>query len=272
MHAEKYATKIRSFEYFQTDVSPIPPFEIPSSDALRAMESSLDDWYEEKKRGRECKVFMYPKEDGVWFLVRHGNPFKREGSLECKRCTTVFYRPEKYDVLVYDPRLGELRMRACGVREKDLLRRQFGLHFFGREEFFPVTGKYTLEPLRQDGAASCVCTDVEGLDWVRLKELHLLWDIRDTEIEIRKADDVFAKFATLGRDIHPKARIIRAGFQVKFSDAKRPRTLVIRPSNIAQYTRDSDSMILEDWMGKRGFIASEGGADNGRDVEVLAGN
>ena len=58
--------------------------------------------------------------------------------------------------------------------------------------------------------------------------------------------------------IHPHPRIIRAGFQVKFSDAKRPRTLVIRPSNIAQYTRDSDSELLEDWMGRRGFIINEG--------------
>ena len=257
MHAARYATRVRSFEYFQTNADPIPPFRMPTSTPLRAMEASLDDWYEEKKRGRECKIFVYPKDDGVWFLVRHGELFKREGSLQCKKTNTVFYRPEKYDVLVYNPNLGELRMRACGKREKDLLRRQFGLHMFGREDFFPATGKYSLEPLRRDGVASCVCSDVDGLDWIKLKELHLLWDTKDGEIEIRKGTDVFAKFAELGRVIHPHPRIIRAGFQVKFADAKRPRTLVIRPSNIAQYTRDSDSEVLEYWMGRRGFITNE---------------
>jgi hypothetical protein len=54
-----------------------------------------------------------------------------------------------------------------------------------------------------------------------------------------------------------KARIIRASFQVKFTDSKTARTVTIRPSNIAQYTRDSDAAVVEDWLTKRGFILAE---------------
>jgi hypothetical protein len=256
-HAEQYLMKPRSFEYFQTDTHPIPKFKQPNAKALAALEKDLDDWFEKKKRGRGSKVFVYPKKDSVWFLVRHGDPLRREGSLDGGQASSVFYRPEKYDVLVYEVAIGEIRMHACGKGEKDIFRRQFGRHVFDNENFFPETGKYTLEPLRTDGEASMVCTDVDGMEWVRLKEIQFFWGGSEKEIEIRKANDVFAAYTGRGRAMPQKARIIRASFQVKFTDSKTARTVTIRPSNIAQYTRDSDASVVENWLTKRGFILAE---------------
>lgn len=257
-HAERYLMKPRSFEYFQTDVNPIPKFKQPNAKSLAALENDLDDWFEKKKRGRGSKVFVYPKNDSVWFLVRHGDPLRREGSLvDGGQASSVFYRPEKYDVLVYEPAIGEIRMHACGKGEKDLYRRQIGRHLFSNEEFFPEIGKYTLEPLRNGGESSIVCTDVDGMEWARLKEIQFFWGGSEGEIEIRKANDIFIAYAGMGRTMPQKARIIRASFQVKFTDSKTARTVTIRPSNIAQYTRDSDASVVEDWLIKRGFILTE---------------
>ena len=166
----------------------------------------------------------------------------------------MFYRPEKHDVLVYESAVGELRMNACNKGEKETYRVEFGRHVFGNEDFFPGTGKYTLEPLRRDGAASVVCTDVDGMDWVRLKEVQFLWGGAEREIEIRKAKDLFAALEGRGQSMPARAPILRASFHVKFTDAKSPRIVTIRPSNIAQYTRDSDADVVEDWLQKRGFI------------------
>ena len=256
-HAEQYLTRPRSFEYFQSEVRPVPAFKQPSRGTLNVLEHDLDDWFEKKKRGRGSRVFAYPKGDSIWFLVRHGDPFRREGSLDEGQTSSVFYRPEKHDVLVYEPALGELRMNACNKGEKETYRREFGRHVFGDEDFFPGTGKYTLEPLRRDGAASVVCTDVDGMDWVRLKEVQYLWGGAEREIEIRKAHDIFAALEGRGRSIPATAPILRASFHVKFTDAKNPRTVTIRPSNIAQYTRDSDADVVEDWFQKRGFIEQD---------------
>ncbi len=256
-HAEQYLLKPRSFEYFQTDTHPIPSFEPPTTETLAALQEDLDDWFEKKKRGRDSRVFVYPKKDSVWFLVRHGDPLRREGSLDGGRTSSVFYRPEKYDVLVYEPTIGEIRMHTCGKGERELFRRQFGLHIFKNENFFPETGKYTLEPLRADGEASLVCKDVPEMEWVRLKEIQFFWGGSEKEIEIRKANDIFAAYAGSGRAMPQKARIIRASFQVKFVDSKTARTVTIRPSNIAQYTRDSDAAVVEDWLTKRKFILAE---------------
>lgn len=256
-HAERYLIRPRSFEYYQTEVPPIPSFKQPSPQTLTALEHDLDDWFEKKKRGRGSRVFVYPKGDSIWFLVRHGDPFRREGSLDGDRTSSVFYRPEKHDVLVYETALGEIRMNACSKGEKDTYRREFGRHLLGDENFFPGVAKYTLEPLRMLGPASIVCTDVEGMDWVRLKEVQFSWAGVESEIEIRKANDVFAAIEGRGLRMPSKARILRASFQVKFKDSRTPRTVTIRPSNIAQYTRDSDADVMEEWLLKRGFIEQD---------------
>ena len=253
-HAEQYLTRPRVFEYFQTEARPVPAFKQPSWVTLVALEFDLDNWFEKKKRGRGSRVFVYPKGDSIWFLVRHGDPFRREGSLDGGQTSSVFYRPEKHDVLVYESAVGELRMNACNKGEKETYRVEFGRHAFGNEDFFPGTGKYTLEPLRRDGAASIVCTDVDGMDWVRLKEVQFLWGGAEREIEIRKAKDLFAALEGRGQSMPARAPILRASFHVKFTDAKSPRIVTIRPSNIAQYTRDSDADVVEDWLQKRGFI------------------
>ena len=47
-------------------------------------------------------MFVFPKGDSIWFLVHHGDPFRREGSFDAGQALSVFYWPEKHDVLVYE--------------------------------------------------------------------------------------------------------------------------------------------------------------------------
>ena len=48
--------------------------------------------------------------------------------------------------------------------------------------------------------------------------------------------------------------MIGASFQVKFTEARRCRAVVLKPSNVARYTRDDDSVRVERWLAARGFI------------------
>jgi hypothetical protein len=50
----------------------------------------------------EGKVFVFERPDEVWMLVRHGDPCKREGALEASGSSSVYYRPEVFDVIRYD--------------------------------------------------------------------------------------------------------------------------------------------------------------------------
>jgi hypothetical protein len=206
------------------------------------------------KRGRTCKLFVFPRPDGVCFLVRRGDPFKREGSIEKTGMTSVYYRPEKYDVLKYDQGLGELSVNAEGNKKLVALYRElFGELLFGDPKRFPNTAKYTLAPLQDDGADALICSDVEGIDTITLKEVQILWGGPQGEIEIRRAKDLFEALKGRKKEL-PKGRLVKASFLVKFTDAKTPRTVTIRPQNIASYTRDSDASVVEAWLTARGFV------------------
>ena len=240
-----------------------PEFTPPTEKDLEKLAADLYGWFERKNRGRGAKIIMCDRADGVWFLVRHGEPFKREESLEGHDASSVCYRPLKYDVLVYAPQIGEWhQLRSKG--EKRLYRETFGKHLFGDEGVFPGTDKYTLDPLRELGeelrrrsqtskaSIGSSCGEVQfyfaGSPW---------------EIVTRRSDDIFALFNSRAKPFPEGGRIIRATFKVKFSDSKTPRSVVIKPSNIAQFTRDDDSELVESWLQARGFIIRSGETDLG---------
>ena len=264
-HAEQNMVRQRSFEYYQSNKQTPPAFTKPTAGKRKNLESDLDDWFESKKRDRVSKVLFYERGGEVWFLVRHGDLYKREGSIKDGKSESIYYRPEKYDVLVYNTQLGELRIHAASKGEKDLYRAKFGLHLFGDENLFSGEDKYTLKPLQDDGPKSIVCDDVNGMEWVKLTEIQYYWGGPHNDVEIRRSDDMFLSLAAKERVIPPSARILRATFKVRFTDSKKERAVRIRPSNVAHYVRDTDGVIVEDFLAKRGFIkgavASEGEED-----------
>ncbi len=134
-----------------------------------------------------------------------------------------------------------------------LFRSAFGLHLFGNADYFPDGDKFTLDPLKTDGADSLVCSDVKGLEWIRLKEIQRFWGGPEKEIETRRAHDLFAALGARNAAIPMTARLIKATFSVKFENARTPRSVTVRPPNIAMYTRNDDGPIIEDWLMKRGF-------------------
>jgi len=257
-HAEQFLQNARSFQSFGTDRSPVPKYRDPMP-RLAQMKKELDDFFEKKKRGRNTKIFPYVRDDSVWFLVRHGDPFKREGAIDNKgESYGAYYWPEKFDVLVLDPTDGELRINARNKGEKKKYREVFGRHLYNDEGFFSVENKYTLEPLREKGEDAIA--PIEGMEEVLLVEVDFFWGGSFAEKEIRKADDVFGAYKARNRTFPTKPRIVKACFRVTFSDSDRPRTVTIKPPNVAQYTRDADSVIVERWLKARGFIVKKGKA------------
>jgi hypothetical protein len=86
-----------------------------------------------------------------------------------------------------------------------------------------------------------------------LREVQFYFGGSPWEVVTRKSD-VFKLFESRKKPFPESGRIIRASFQVKFADSKTPRTVVIKPSNVAQFTRDDDSVLVERWLEARGFI------------------
>jgi hypothetical protein len=174
LHVEHQLSRPRSFVYFGSEPEEVPAFQVPDPAQVSALEARLNEWYARKKRGRECKVPVYPNGNECRFLVRHGEPCKREGAIKDGETATVFYRPEKYDVLAYDSERGEIRIHCSGKRELEELRKAFGLHLFGKEAFFPGTAKYALAPLLLGGEC-VVCNDIEEIESVTLTMVEIFY-------------------------------------------------------------------------------------------------
>ena len=272
LHAERFLVKPKSFRYFLSTTLRPDDLSYPSDETIKALEEQLNDWFETKKRGRGTRVFPFFREDGIWFLVRHGEPYKREGTLENGESSSVFYRPEKFDVLIYSLNANELAIHAGTKGERTIYCKAFGFHLFGSETFFDYAGmfgRFTLDPIRDDWRQCVACTDVDGIVEVRLTELQIQHDSVQSHVEIHRANDVFTAFEDLGRHIPAGAELIRAKFMVTFSDAVRARTVVIQPSNATIFDRESDSELLYCWMTARGFLRAEVElSDDGRNTAL----
>lgn len=163
-------------------------------------------------------------------------------------------------------------MNASLIGEKDLYREKFGEHLFDDPNRFPGTLKYTLEVLRDYGADSLSCGDIEGIESIVLTQVELAWGGPHREFEVRKAADLFAALSSRGRWLPEHARIVKAVFRVKFTDSKTPRTVKIKPDNIAEYTRDADAVLIERWLELRGFVEHVEPATQSAGTPVLVGH
>ncbi|QEL20710.1 hypothetical protein [Limnoglobus roseus] len=272
VEAEQFLEHPRSFEYYQADGADPPPAAAPGEEARARLEARLNDWCEEHRRGRTARVFVSRRDGVAYFLIRHGEPFKREGSVLDNEPASVAYRPLRHDVAVYDPALGELRVHAQLKGERQLYRQAIAEYLGGPDGYFGREAKYSLHPIRRDGEGCLACGDVGGLEAVRLRELHYAWGGKHREYHVEKADDLFAALRDRGnRPIPTLPRLAKAVFAVWFPGAKRPRSVAIKVPNTALYTRDGDSGRVERWLQLRGFLRAEADADDLAADAVLVG-
>lgn len=236
----------------------------------REMEALMDPWFEKKRRGRGSRVFVFPQENRIWILVRHGQPMRREGEhKEDGKDGIAFYRPQKDDVLIYDAEVNEIGVNAGTKGERDLYLATISAVLFGDKAYFDLANRYDLQPLLDHGPAALICEDILGLSRVRLVEFGRFWDGTCPEYETRRSDDLFE---TYGDDWAARLRLGRltyAKFKVAFEGEKKERMVTIRPVNVARYERDADAILLEAWLKARGFWKLNPEAQDDDDFEVL---
>ena len=117
LHADIYRNsskqRAKRFESYYPSHG-VKPILKPDKDTLARMQTDLDDWSRNHRRGIGMRIFVTNDENTVWLMVRHGQPMKRENTVEANgEDGLVFYRPEKFDILIYYPESGELAIGVC---------------------------------------------------------------------------------------------------------------------------------------------------------------
>jgi hypothetical protein len=254
VHNQHQLIRPKSFVHFPSVQDEVPEFTPPNEQQIRALESRLASWFAKKKRGNLCRVFVYPKDGEWWFLIRHGEPCRREGAIKDGQSDTVFYRPQAHDVVIYDSSTGELRMSATGIRLMREYRQAFGTHLFGDDRFFGEDARYTFDPLIRLGCDCLACGDIEGIESITLKQVQVSYPGAPSHRITHDSDDIFA-LVERGLFQWPEVdRLTRVSFEVKFTGSNKTRSVKIIGANKAQYGRDSDSVLVERWLTARGFI------------------
>jgi hypothetical protein len=269
IHAEESLVRTRSFESFQCMSYDVPEIRDLSSEEHYALEREFAEWFADRRCGHACKVFVVPHTDGTQLIIRRGEPMRREESLEDNDIGSVFYRPLKYDVLIFHRVTGELSIHADSSAQKAIYCRMVGKYFFGNENLFPPSTRYTLAPLSNYGPTALSCGDIEELISVKLVEIQILIGGSQREILIHKARDVFEAFEERQAAFPEEVEPLRAKLEVRFVDSKRPRSVTLCPPNVAIFTRDADSIILEKWMQQRGFIVERRSEKHGNLAKTL---
>lgn len=256
LHAEGSITTTKTFVSFFSNANVLPRYPADGPHLINAIEHDLNEWFSRRKHGRAVKIFRIDRDDKIWFLIRHGKPYKRIGILNNDTPSRFFFRPEEFDVLFYTPMQGEIQVHANSETVKKKYCEVFGRHLFSDATFFDQNrcGKYTLEPLRSEGRGSLCCSDVPGLERICLSELHWRSDSGQTHITVHKADDIFASLTFEDACIPNDVLLMRAKFRVKFKSSRTPRMVILQVPNRATFNRDSDELLVMEWLRNRGFV------------------
>ncbi|OSM04174.1 hypothetical protein MAIT1_04025 [Magnetofaba australis IT-1] len=254
-HAMVFIQRARSYYCFDGSESWRGEFTLPDEEKLRALEQQMDDWFDAHHRGRGCRVMLFDHGPRMILVVRHGKSYRRDSAVKKDgESASVFYRPECFDLVVYDREFNELSIRTDNVRERAMYATTVGLHLFGDAQFFRLREKYTLKPLLDRNQASLSCGDLDELDWVRLTAVAFQSPDEGEDVEIQKGKDLIESFARKGFSFPHDANLVNASFNAKFRGAPRPRSFTISNANKACFTRDGDSVVIEKWMRRRGFM------------------
>jgi hypothetical protein len=256
-HAEVLVLKPKTYFYFQSEVDAPGDFDLPDENLLADVGSAMDVWFASRKRGTGARVFAFDAtdENKVYFLIRHGMPFKREGKIENGKSSAVFYRPEFHDVVIYDRTSNELAIfnKSQAKGERAMYVAVIGDKLFGDDDYFVARHKFTLDPLREIGTSALATTDVEGIDEIRLTELQLQHPGTNGDFRIRRSNDMFAMWDEKNEAFPDDENLHAAKFSVKFTGSRRPRTISITPPAKANYDRNEDAHLIETWLRNRGF-------------------
>jgi hypothetical protein len=256
-HADTLVMKPKKFLSFQAqgDGGGEPDM---SAQSLGNLTAAMKLWFEQNGRGEGCEILRsdMPEEEKVYFLVRHGMPFKREGKMEKGRTGSVFYRPEAHDVIVYDIAANELAIhnKSNGKKEREMYLEAFGRHLFADPTRFPNEDKYTLDPLREYGEDSLSCQDILGLEGIKLAALLLQFPGPYGDSTLLRSKNMFASLGARKKALPTHGRCVEAKFLVKFTHSEKPRAVTIKPPNTASFDRKEDAHTIETWMKARGFI------------------
>jgi len=236
----------------------VHPFVRSEMGALATLEKGLADILPGCNSG-SVKVLEYDDENSneVWFLVRRTDFLERVAVMgESGAPEVIFVRPLRYDVVVYDKLHGELRINSDKSLQCEY-RQEFGQFLFGSHDFFAKRDVYSLNVLFDNDPAFLDCSGIAGLDSIRLTEICYEFPGAYGIKRLERSPDIVKSKRLKNKQFVPLGVVIRhAKFDVLFEGATSVRSVQVMAGDSANYSRESDSSALDEWLRSSGILLS----------------
>ena len=251
----------KSFVHFKPIRQPVPPMK-SIKDAKAGFEKDQADVFRAHGRGGFCEIEQHFRNKEYVFVIRHGNPYRRDTEYKNNTTEPLYYWPGVQDLMVYNPSTFTLRMNAQISWHKRSYARNFGQYFFDDPDLFAERNVFTLMPIIERGRQILNGT-LYGIEEIAMVELQSLVDEELNDVRIRRSKDVFTSYER--EDGLPQNEdLTSASFRIRFVGAKSFRTVMVSGSK-ARYTQDRNGRHVTDWLQDNGFVI--GGKIEDGDVE-----
>jgi hypothetical protein len=247
----------RTFGFFAPGLPLDAPVALEDEFLLAKIKRELDQWLDKYGKGRG-NVSIQTTVEGPTCLVtiRHGGHYRRGNKIDAGEISTFAFRPPEYDVLLIDLPAGVIGLNLANKskRQMEKFLQVFGDNLLGPGNGYAPAIRYSFAPLWRDGADSMRCDDIPGMEWVRATE----WSWHRVGVKLVRTHnagtDLFEEMeAGNVVAITPATQFVMVKFEIKFANHPKPRVVVLRGTNTAEYTRDEDAPVVEEWLLRRGF-------------------
>jgi hypothetical protein len=214
----------------------------------------------QRGRGAHCRIHAWVERDSnLFFSIEHDGIPTLSRAMVDGQLKTVTCLPVEHDLVVYDVRLGRLRVSAVDTAMVDVYVRLFGELLFGAEDWFHSSVVVTLEPLR--GLGSRVLEPTPGILEARVVRLELASRATGGGLIITRAADVLRMLSEQLVDANQHGPARAATFHLKMIGERTLRRVSVEVPDLIQWDWRRGDTAIRHFLEERGLLrGSAGGA------------
>lgn len=257
----------RAFSYYPLRTgNEIPALDEIRPESLDRLGRSLDAWYHNHGYGPAqssakplTTILPYDETDEVWLLIRRSSRRQHQPVLdEIHGAAALTFRPEEYDVLVFNRMFGELKI-AAPPKFHDIYREYFGSVFFDDGMLFATRNVFSLGALISCTAARFQRNDVPGIIRAEMRSIEYSVMSSAGRRMAERSDDGDILADRRAHDTVAPANAVmveEVRMHFFFRAGGSGRTVVIGNGNTLHYSREADSAAVEQWLQLRQIMLS----------------
>lgn len=215
----------------------------------------------DRRQAMNTQIIVYDFQKEIWFLVRYPGKKSRHSGTDSKGVWRNFcFNPEQYDAIVYNKVYGDLRMNTNMAGDHAKYRIAISHLLFDRGNIFQPKAKVvTLKPFLEDNSTDLFgCKDIPGMDWIAPVRLRYeTWGLPVKVYNVWHQDGS----SLLAGNEHGTRLVPRNALAVtqvelayKLTGREKLCKVTLHIGNRVCYERDGDSVVLEDWLRRRGVL------------------